>query len=299
MINSNERRRYTEQLGHIVKGQREYLSLIEEFQKVRKVQKISALRERLKESLDTLQRGSQLLDTQHEMWQDSEIKLAELEREVQAREKELYENLSLCNTVDDVDSLPETNRLTTMGQSNLRFEVLRFAEYVIPSSINGATIKACPDSGSMFDIVSKRLAQANGWSIDSTKSEIITLPSRKRLSSLGTIEADFRFQGEQKSYRRIFHVIDNCIHDVILGNTFLKTTQTLTKFAHRIKEMVVKKSRKCRLRYLGTPLERFRCSLKNQSIWALGDTGADLTFISLRLCKRLNLPIQKQRDYRV
>jgi hypothetical protein len=94
-------------------------------------------------------------------------------------------------------------------------ETIGLTEYIIPSSINGATIKACPDSGSMFDIVSKKLAQENGWTIDTTKSEIITLPSRKRLRSLGTIQADFRFQGEEKSYKRIFHVMDRCIHDVI------------------------------------------------------------------------------------
>jgi hypothetical protein len=60
---------------------------------------------------------------------------------------------------------------------------------------------------------------------------------------MGSVEARFRFQNELEVYSTTFHLVPNCIHDVILGKAFLKGTSTFKshiKQARRVMKRLIR-----------------------------------------------------------
>lgn len=157
-----------------------------------------------------------------------------------------------------------------------------------------------PDTGSALDVVSEDFAKANGLSINSTKARQFRLPNGAYSRTIGHIKAEFRFDGEDTRYERIFHVVSGLPEDVIIGREFLEKTQTMTLHGHRIREYV----RPCVLSGARVfllhdtladtdPAQRtvLPCTINGQPAEALPDTGSDLMLISGDFARRHNFEI--------
>lgn len=129
-------------------------------------------------------------------------------------------------------------------------------EWYVPGSLKGIHVSAIPDTGSDLDIVSADFVQRHGITIDSKPQRYIQLPNGKTIS-IGTVSLPFLFEGEKSTFKRVFTVMPNCLHDVILSNSFLRTTETLTKFSRRLKNKFVPSLHTSRLRLLGAPSSVF------------------------------------------
>ncbi|KAH7063063.1 hypothetical protein B0J12DRAFT_641327 [Macrophomina phaseolina] len=71
-------------------------------------------------------------------------------------------------------------------------------------------------------------------------SKLVELPNGKTISTLRTISLPFTSRNEVTPHNLVFHVMENCAHDCILGKQFLKDTQTLGKnFSKRVGETIV------------------------------------------------------------
>ena len=120
----------------------------------------------------------------------------------------------------------------------------------------------------------------------------ILLPTGGEIQPLGKVKLPFYFSGEPDVYERTFTVVKGCIHDVVLGNKFLKLTKTLCQHHQRLKERVLTKcSHIPRLCLLNSLNERIRGSINGISTNAYPDTGSDVMVISKREATRLNLYI--------
>lgn len=90
----------------------------------------------------------------------------------------------------------------------------------------------------------------------------------------------------------------NCVHDVILSNSFLRTTETLTKFSCRLKSKFTPVYHVPRLRLLGVPKQRIWGSINGYSVAAIPDTGSDVMLLSKRYAKKLRLNILKDEAHK-
>lgn len=166
-------------------------------------------------------------------------------------------------------------------------------EYIVPGSLSGFRVSAIPDTGSDLDIVSFDFVRRHGIKIHSSCAQNIRLPNGMT-RSIGSISLPFSFDGEESPVHRVFTVLPNCLHDVILSNTFLKTTETLTRFTQRLKTQVVPLLHGPRLRLLGTPKQRIWGSINGHTVGAIPDTGSDVMLMSKRYAKKLRLDIRRE-----
>jgi hypothetical protein len=152
-------------------------------------------------------------------------------------------------------------------------------EWVIMGSLKGISVSAIPDTGSDLNIVSDHFIKSHGIKLDSESQRPIQLPNRKIIST-GTVSLPFSFEGEKSTFSIVFIVMPNCVHDVILSNSFLRTTETLTRFSSRLKSKFIPFRHMPRLRLLGAPKQRVLGSINGCTAAALPDTGSDVMLMS-------------------
>jgi hypothetical protein len=95
-------------------------------------------------------------------------------------------------------------------------------EWEVKGRIGSVEVSALADSGSDLEVLSASFCSQHKFKIDTSKSRTISLPGRGSVQSVGTVDLPFSFGSESKVYHRVFHVVRNCIHDVILGFPFLR-----------------------------------------------------------------------------
>jgi len=79
-----------------------------------------------------------------------------------------------------------------------------------------------------------------------------------------------------KTYDLLFHVLETCIYDVILGSAFLTATETLSKYRRRLTECVFSVARIFKFGFLGNKCHRLEGILGDKhEVLAVPDTGAE------------------------
>ena len=170
-------------------------------------------------------------------------------------------------------------------------------EWEVAGRVGSIKVCALADSGSDLDVLSESFCSKHNLKIDKSKLRTIRLPKRGLVQSIGTVTLPFSFEGENGVYNRVFHVLKNCIHDVILGNRFLKATKTLTEFLVKRVKKVYKVLAGSRLRLLGSPKQRVLGSLNGHTVNAFPDTGSNVLIIDKAFAESLGLRIRTGSDY--
>lgn len=136
--------------------------------------------------------------------------------------------------------------------------------------------------------------------IKTTDAKIIRLPGGCVAESVGRVVGIFKLKGEEQGYLREFEVLHNCIHNVVLGRSFLDLTNTFTSFCHRIVESV----RPClqrgrRLFLLGDSTHQsLNCKANGIDASAFPDTGSELMLISGEFARRNSFKVHRGRKFR-
>ena len=97
---------------------------------------------------------------------------------------------------------------------------------------------------------------------------------------------DWSFAEKPKeTFKLNFHVLPNCIYDVILGRPFLTITETLSKYRRRFTECVFSMFNVLRFGFLGDTRQVLEGSLgetqaDKHSVLAGLDTGAECNVMS-------------------
>ena len=176
----------------------------------------------------------------------------------------------------------------------------------VHGSINTITVTAIPDFGSGFDIMSAETAQLHGLPINRQQAHSYTLPSGKVKQFLGTVTAQWRFSGETTPYTRTFHILQGCVHPVILGKEFLRATETFSRHVRRIKVAIVRSIRSIRrlllvdhFKSITQTNERMLGLINGRPVPGFADTCSDISIIKRSVARTLGLNILEGPAHRI
>ncbi|OCK95762.1 uncharacterized protein K441DRAFT_676645 [Cenococcum geophilum 1.58] len=171
--------------------------------------------------------------------------------------------------------------------------------YEVPGNLNGAQVMAFPDTGAEKNVISLDFAVRNKLDIRRDSQLKFQLPTGKVSRSVGTAYLPWQFANEPKVFKILFSVLPECTHDVIIGGKFLKFTQTLTKFARRIKMKLLPFPPCLGAKLLGSQRQRVWGSLDGERAVAVPDTGSDVMLVSTAYAMQRGFKISDQKDYRL
>ena len=149
--------------------------------------------------------------------------------------------------------------------------------------MNGSRLPALADTGSKENVISAAYVKEQKIPISGSPSSF-TLGDSTIVDSIGTVTVDYAFAEEpSKIAKLVCRVLPNCIYDLILGNSFLTATETLTKHKRRLSECVFFVVNLFHLSFLGNNSQRLAGTLAHQySALAVPDTGAERNVIDLK-----------------
>lgn len=173
-------------------------------------------------------------------------------------------------------------------------------QWEIPGSIGQIPTAAFPDYGSSRDIVSHDFVKKHlpNHTINSKSACDFKMPNGKLVRSLGELQLPFQFEGESVAYIRSFAVLKTCVHNVILGKTFLRLTKTLTHFPNRLKEKVVRCLGSRRMHLVGNP-EEVLGQIDGYLTSACPDTGSDIMAMSSHLCQQRGYSVDDSQENKI
>jgi Aspartyl protease len=171
--------------------------------------------------------------------------------------------------------------------------------YEVPGNLNGARVMAFPDTGAEKNVISLDFAVRNKLDIQCNSQLKFQLPTGKVSRSVGTAYLPWQFFNEPRVFKILFSVLPECTHDVIIGGKFLKFTQTLTKFAHRIKMKLLPFPPRLGVKLLGSQRQRVWGSLDGERAVAVPDTGSDVMLVSTAYAMQRGFKISDQKDYQL
>jgi hypothetical protein len=162
---------------------------------------------------------------------------------------------------------------------------------MLPAVVNGIYCDALPDSMSTENIMSREYARRIGAALDrrQEKRRVYTNACGNVFSSIGEVVADVAFPDEpSKIWRNCrFSVVENCAAAVIMGDAFLRSTETLTRFRHRLKRLATSSLKNLwRLCYMDVPRRLLSCSVDGRVASAAADTGSDIDLVSYDYARR-------------
>lgn len=133
----------------------------------------------------------------------------------------------------------------------------RTSEPTVECTVHGNSMHAIPDTGADSNYISEAEVQRRNYVVNHKESRKVKMANGRWVKTLGTVRLRFGFRYELQRHHLKFHVVKECIQDMILGSWFHWATKTLTKFRNRITEVVRKTTASC-VRFMGSPQLRGR-----------------------------------------
>jgi predicted aspartyl protease len=231
----------------------------------------------------------------------------DIEQEVQHTRHALSRGFetALPSTVFWVDALcmdkgvPVRNatseRIRTQAKSPNTFE-----EPTIAGRLQGVDVSAFPDTGAAANYISLLHAQRHGLTINQHVGKHIKVGDGSTIRAVGTTTLPFSFAGERTTYNLTFHILRQSVHDIILGSTFLRTSETFTRFRHRLGRKIRKAVSHGihRICLLGSQ-QYVKGVANGVSVDAVPDTGADVSVMSARFAKANGFKIKRNKRHRI
>lgn len=175
-------------------------------------------------------------------------------------------------------------------------------EWLINGRINGSLVEALADTGANVNAIFEDEASTRGLKPEpGTAGRRIKLPSGKNCTTLGTTTVGFQFQGEDVVHSLSCGIVERLEYKFILGFDFLRKTETLSRFKHRIKEVLLSGVRKFSLRLLDAfdvPDEakaRMYGRIDGKPAVIVPDTGSSIMAISASYARRRRLQIDRSQ----
>ena len=169
--------------------------------------------------------------------------------------------------------------------------------FFLQIDINGKVVDTLPDTMSAENKMLERVATALGIHIEvnETKQNIFTEACGKKFHSIGEAAVSVSFPGEDlKALSCRFFVVKSCTVPLIMRGFFLRATENLTRFRHRLQERFMSSMKKFwRLCYTGVPRRRLSCPLDSCSVQANADTGSDVDLVSLEYARQRGWKVKK------
>lgn len=109
----------------------------------------------------------------------------------------------------------------------------------LPGEIQSTSIKALPDTGSSQNIIDAVFVrslkpQVTVQPLNPTSDHPLVAPDGEKIPCIGKVYLPWAFKDEKRMYELCFYVVENCSHQVIIGNGFLRKTETFEKHQGRL-----------------------------------------------------------------
>ena len=111
--------------------------------------------------------------------------------------------------------------------------------FQLPGTIGSICVKAVPDTGSSQDVIDKNLVEslfpsAPVHPVDESTDKLLVAPDREPITCIGKVFLSWTFKDENEKHDRWFYIVENCSKSVIIGNGFLRQTETMSKHRRRL-----------------------------------------------------------------
>ncbi|KAI4928751.1 hypothetical protein J4E85_005371 [Alternaria conjuncta] len=147
-------------------------------------------------------------------------------------------------------------------------------------------IMTCYDTGTHDNHISRAKAIELGYTIEpspDTKAGF-QLPNGKVIKAVGQIFVAVQFAKrvgpEAASMVCRFNVFEKLASPILIGMTFLKATQTITKYTSRMVNLPPTWKRSLRLCAVGSATNQVACIIDGRKVTAYADTGSEIALIS-------------------
>ena len=147
--------------------------------------------------------------------------------------------VNLHKTLNGQNTQPSQQGQQPVAPTASQRNLLPTPVFQLPGTIETICVKALPDTGSSQNVIDKNLVQSLFPSIrvhpvDESTDNLLVAPDRQPIPCIGKIPLSWMFKGESQKHRRWFYVVENCSKGVIIGNGFLRQTETMSKHRHRL-----------------------------------------------------------------
>ena len=162
--------------------------------------------------------------------------------------------------------------------------------------IGHTKVAAIPDTGAEVNVMSLPFSKSLGLKAVDRRPEsrvLLRMGNGKTVQSLGQVSVPWRFKNEDlTSYMLSFHILADSVSDVLIGNAFLRSTETISTNRHRLSR-VPRATRASYVNLLGSTNQRIVGDLHGEQIHALPDSGAEVNLLSYDYVKRRGWFIDK------
>ena len=125
------------------------------------------------------------------------------------------------------------------------------------------------------------------------------LTNGKTVRTKGLAFVHWTFKDKPDEHRMIgFHLLLDCAHNIILGNTFLAETETLTRNRHRVQVQTIHDQGIQRVNAAGSLNQRLIGSLDGKETLALPDTGSEVHIVSEAYARKRGFDINIDQAHR-
>ncbi|KAH7161443.1 hypothetical protein EDB81DRAFT_784780 [Dactylonectria macrodidyma] len=170
-------------------------------------------------------------------------------------------------------------------------------DYSVRARVGAHEVDALPDTGAKYNFISQQFVEKVRLVPDDTAPEAIQLPGGSTIISPGSVRVPFVFHGEIKTYMLDCRILPSCTSDLILSGSFLRATDTLTKFKNRIRERLRNLKNCLRVSLLGNEEQRLWGALNGHHALALPDTGSDVMLVSAQWAKSNYLEVDYSPEH--
>jgi hypothetical protein len=220
----------------------------------------------------------------------------------ETREMLLVERSQVRATGGAVRKQRTVTETTSSGESTTAYEI----PIVLSDAKTGPQepprqINAIGDYCAKFNFIKEDYAFRLGLKISRKSTRSVIIGSGMKIMTIGTTcLPPFRFQEEMELHSPLFHVVPKCLHNIILGRSFLKITQTfstLANFARRVKERMTNGVTH-QLLYLGDSVPHFSGLINGKPQEALADSGAKVLVMDEDFARRNKLVVDRGAKFR-
>lgn len=111
--------------------------------------------------------------------------------------------------------------------------------FQLPGTIGSICVRAVPDTGSSQDVIDKNLVESLFPSypihpVAESTDKLLVAPDREPIRCIGKVFLPWTFKDENETHHRWFYIVENCSKSVIIGNGFLRQTETMSKYRRRL-----------------------------------------------------------------
>lgn len=168
--------------------------------------------------------------------------------------------------------------------------------------IQRTSVKALPDTGSSQNVIDSAFMQTSFPAvtvecISPIHDKPLVAPDGEIIPCTGKVYLPWAFKKEEaKVYYLWFYVVENCLHDVIIGNGFLKETQTFEKHYRERVEINIRSDLELLPENLVSGAQESSCRrqimsgiVNGQSVDVSLDTGCEANLMSAGYAKERGL----------